>query len=86
MTDAARETGASARATVDWFNFFRDVCAQYFLNHPIVIGGPGTVMEIKFGKRKYNRGRAVESLWRKRFCGEDLFEKLLSCISEQYPL
>ena len=22
MTDAARETGASARATVDWFNFF----------------------------------------------------------------
>ena len=28
----------------------------------------------------------LESLWRKRFCGEEFFEKLLSCISEQYPL
>ena len=66
MTDAARETGASARVTVDWFNFCRDVCAQYFLDHPIVIGGPGTVVEIdesKFGKRKYNRGRAVDGHW-----------------------
>ena len=28
----------------------------------------------------------LESLWRKRYCGEDLFEKLLNCTSEQYPL
>ena len=66
MTDAARETGASARVTVDWFNFCRDVCAQNFLDHPIVIGGPGTVVEIdesKFGKRKHNRGRAVDGHW-----------------------
>ena len=28
----------------------------------------------------------LKSMWRKHFCREDLFEKLLSCISEQYPL
>ena len=71
MTDAAREIGASARVTVDWFNFCRDVCAQYFLDHPIVIGGPGTVVEIdesKFGKRKYKREGSGWALgfWRNR--------------------
>ena len=28
----------------------------------------------------------LESLWCKRFSGEDLFEKLIDCIGEQYPL
>ena len=63
MTDAAKETGVSVRVTIDWFNFFRDVCAQYFLDHPSTIRGSGTVVEIdesKFGKRKYNRGRMVD--------------------------
>ena len=66
MTDAAKETSVSVRVTVDWFHSFRDVCTQYFLDHPIVIGGPGTMVEIdesKFGKRKYNRGRAVDGHW-----------------------
>ena len=42
----------------------RDICKQYFIDHPSVIGygGPGIEVEIhesKFGKRKYNRGRQV---------------------------
>ena len=44
---------------VDWYNFIRDVCAQYFVDNPCKIGGPGIDVEIdesKFGKRKYNRG------------------------------
>ena len=64
--DAAKEAGVSVRVTIDWFNFFRDVCGQHFVNHPIEIGGPGTVVEIdesKFGKRKYNRGRMVDGHW-----------------------
>ena len=39
---------------VDWYNFHRDVCAQYFLDNPVQVGGVGKVVEIdesKFGKR-----------------------------------
>ena len=51
---------------MDWYNFVRDICIQYFIDHPAVIGGPGKEVEIdesKFGKRKYNRGRAVDGHW-----------------------
>ena len=51
---------------MDWFNFIRDVCAQYFISHPVQIGGPGLEVEIdesKFGRRKYHRGRMVEGHW-----------------------
>ena len=44
----------------------RDICIQFFIDHPAVVGGPGKEVEIdesKFGKRKYNRGRAVEGHW-----------------------
>ena len=50
---------------VDWYNFIRDICIQFFIDHPAVVGGPGKEVEIdesKFGKRKYNR-RAVEGHW-----------------------
>ena len=51
---------------VDWFNFIRDVCTQFFLDHPIQIGGVGSIVEIdesKFGRRKYNRGRCIDGHW-----------------------
>ena len=51
---------------VDWYNFLRDVCAEYFKLHPMVIGGQGIEVEIdesKFGRRKYNRGRWQEGHW-----------------------
>eukprot|EP00731_Ephydatia_muelleri_P020908 Em0013g635a len=35
------ELQISSATAVDWFNFVRDVCIQYFLDHPMVIGGPG---------------------------------------------
>ena len=56
---AMHETGHSTNTVVDWYNFHRDVCAQYFIDHPLQIGGAGKVVEIdeaKFGRRKYNRG------------------------------
>ena len=66
VTTAAREVKVTESVAIDWFNFYRDVCGQYFLDHPITIGGPGKVVEIdesKFGKRKYHRGRSVEGHW-----------------------
>ena len=55
-----------AEVDVDWYNFFRDVCAQYFIDHPAVIVGQGVEVEIdesKFGKRKFNRGWVVDGHW-----------------------
>ena len=60
VANVVHETGHSVKTVVDWYNLHRDVCAQYFLDHPITIGGIGKVVKIdesKFGKRKYNRGR-----------------------------
>ncbi len=41
---------------MDWYNFVRDVCAQYFVDHPVTPGIEVEIDELKFGKRKYNRG------------------------------
>lgn len=63
---AVRWSGVSSKTVVDWYNFCRDVCAEYLHNHAAKIGGPGTIVEIdkaKFGKRKYNRGRPREGKW-----------------------
>lgn len=59
--------GISPSTYVDWCNFIREVCVHYCLcNSPKKIGGPGSIVEIdeaKIGKRKYNRGRAIECQW-----------------------
>ena len=44
----------------------RDICGEYFLRHPTVIGGVGHIVEIDesaWTKRKYNQGRAVSTRW-----------------------
>ncbi len=60
---AVQQTGHSI---VDWYNFHRDICAQWFLDHPVQIGGVGKVVEIdesKFGRKQYNRGRYRDGHW-----------------------
>ena len=89
VTSTASEVKVSESVAIDWYNFFRDVCSQYFLDHHITIEGPGKTVEIdesKLGKRKYHQGRHVEFLWRRRFGDFDLLEKMLEHIAEQYPL
>ena len=66
VTNVMHETGHTKQTIVDWFNFHRDVCAQYFIDNPVMLGGPGKIVEIdesKFGKKKYNRGRYKEGHW-----------------------
>eukprot|EP00731_Ephydatia_muelleri_P003668 Em0001g3668a len=63
---AQDEVKVGSATAVDWYNYIRDICIQFFIDHPAVVGGPGKEVEIdesKFGKRKYNRGRAVEGHW-----------------------
>jgi hypothetical protein len=60
------ETGVSRTTLVDWYNFYRDVCCQYFIDHPVQLGGPGEVVEIdesKFFQRKYHRGVPGPGHW-----------------------
>jgi len=67
--DMRREDGSTvARQTVvDFKNFFREVCEAYFSRHPVIIGGPGKVVEIDetvITKRKYHRGQLrAEEQW-----------------------
>ena len=54
------------KTAIDRYNFARDVCTQYFIDHPAIIGGPGVKIETddsKFGRHKYNRGRVVDGHW-----------------------
>jgi hypothetical protein len=49
---------------VDWSQFFRDICCEWFIQNPQMIGGPNVVVEIDetyVYKRKYNRGRLPEN-------------------------
>ena len=65
MTSTASEVKVSESIAIDCYNFFRDVCSRYFLDHPITIGGPGKTEEIdesKFRKRKYHRGRHMDDM------------------------
>ncbi|XP_054752434.2 uncharacterized protein LOC129258002 [Lytechinus pictus] len=61
-----KEVGVSNKTTVDWMQFFRDICVQYFQNHQQQIGGPGVLVEIDeslFARRKNNVGRARPEKW-----------------------
>ncbi|CAF1624079.1 unnamed protein product [Rotaria magnacalcarata] len=51
---------------VDWKNFKRDLCVEYFIQHPTIIGGIGHIVEIDesaWTKRKYHRGRQIDNQW-----------------------
>ena len=64
--DFCRELNLCEKTVVDWCNFHRDICTNHFERHPILLGGPGNVVEIDktcLGKRKYNVGRRVPKQW-----------------------
>lgn len=44
--DYIRELKLLNKSVVDWGNFHREICAQYFDKHPIKIGGIGHIVEI----------------------------------------
>ena len=59
-------TTLGSHTIVDWMNFFRDICCQYFIDHPAQLGGEGKIVEIDvtvITRRKYNRGRISGEQW-----------------------
>lgn len=61
-----RELGICQSAFVDWSNYLREVCAFTIINNPLVIGGPGLVVEIDeslFSRRKNHVGRVLPQQW-----------------------
>lgn len=45
------------QTVIDWFQFFREFCSEYLKNFPVVIGGPGIVVELRqmlLNNRGYN--------------------------------
>ena len=53
---------------VDMHNFFREICAMYFVQNPIKLSAPGVIVQIDESsfshKPKYHHGRAPASLIR----------------------
>ncbi|EYC20991.1 hypothetical protein Y032_0020g170 [Ancylostoma ceylanicum] len=62
VVDKKYELGIGHDAIVQWEQYFRDICCEYFRRNRPILGGPGHVVEIDetcVTKRKYNRGRWV---------------------------
>ena len=47
VTDAAKDAEVSERMAIDMYGWYRDVCTQKLLSAPIVLGGPGVIIQIK---------------------------------------
>lgn len=61
-----QDTCISSNVVVDWKQFLRDVCVQYFANHHEQIGGPGKVVEVyesMFTQRRNSVGRQRQQRW-----------------------
>ena len=46
LTTTVEAIGISARTTVNLYNFLRDVCSWKLLQQPILLGGPGVIVQI----------------------------------------
>ena len=56
VKNLVRQCRIVREAIVNWRNFIRDIYAEYFVRHPLRIGGPGHVVEIDestFVRRKH---------------------------------
>ena len=61
-----QECRIASEACVNWRNFVWDIYGEYFIRHPLRIGGPGHVVEIDesaFVLRKHNVGHPVRTQW-----------------------
>lgn len=46
VTDATEEAEISTRVAIDIYQWLREICTAKLLNIPIILGGPGVVIQI----------------------------------------
>ena len=73
LGDVIKEVKIGSESVVRWYDFARDVCAQYLVDHRAEIGEPGT--------------HPAEHMWRQKFDtpSSNAFSNILKHIAEQYP-
>ncbi|KCZ78650.1 hypothetical protein H311_00317 [Anncaliia algerae PRA109] len=57
------EIDSSARI-MDWKNLYREICCSYFMKNPVILGGPGNIVELdesSLVRLKYERGRILRT-------------------------
>ena len=57
MTDAAKDAEVSERMAINMYGWYRDVCTHKLLSAPIVLEGPGVIIQIDeslFCHKPYN--------------------------------
>ena len=55
VTQAAKQAKISEKRCIDIYQYMRDVCSTKLLSAPIILGGPGTVVQIDESLFVYNR-------------------------------
>ena len=69
--------GVADKTVIQYYQYFRDVCSHWLVEHLQPIGGLGIIVEIDeclISRRKYNRGRMVPERW--VFGAYDLSQKV----------
>lgn len=46
VADKVYESGISKMSIIQWEQYYRDICADYFVRNKPVLGGPGMVVEV----------------------------------------
>lgn len=46
VTDASVDCEVTLKTAIDVYQWFREICTTHLLRHPIVLGGPGVVVQI----------------------------------------
>ena len=55
VTQAAKQAKISEKRCIDIYQYMRDVCSTKLLSAPIILGGPGTVVQIDESLFVHNR-------------------------------
>ena len=66
VTTVSEMLAISQKTAIQWYAYFREVCTNQLVAHPVQLGGPGHIVEIdetNIARRKYHRGRDISPRW-----------------------